>query len=280
MTKYASIEEIREFAERSRLKLFGESARPNKRNAEDETTESENTILKQQDLNATANSFKTGLDDCTIPGGETELSKPLQNALRIIRAQAGRFPFLFRQEAARLSGIKGGASIIQAEKAALKSGYIIKHFLPFAKTNKCFWEITELGYKRVNLEPGVWHSKGGYSHKFCVYRIARQEKNKGLRVKIESYRPNGKAVDLEVRDGDELRYYEICSSWPIEKECTNIEKDLEGDPLPIEIICAVTERKMKTALEEKIRDMNSKRKLKRPVRVVLAGDIISPIDEV
>lgn len=204
------------------------------------------------------------------------VNKRLENALKIMRAQIEhKHIFLFRQEACFLAGIKGGATLANAENEALNKNLIKKHSISKAKTEICFCEIIELGYTLLNSSPRKWKSKGGYVHKFCSYRIADTYKELGYEVIIEYQHINGKLIDLCSKKYDELIFIEICASYPLVKEISNLKKDLGGDCLPDKLIFAVTKRSMKKKLTLLI---SSQKELPCPVEIVLAGDMIKLMD--
>lgn len=272
MTKRVTIEEIRELSRRSRILLYGDQSTWVQSAASGNSPEMPNRAINLEP------------DDTTVrmevrPFSELDrqlnTSKPLNNALRIMIAQSEHVPpFLFRHEASILGDVKGGASLLEAEKEALRQKLIIKHVLPRAKTNVCFWEIADQGYEQLEQARPSWASKGGYMHKFCVHRIEHTYRQLGYRSSIEYRRPNGKLVDLFLSKDDQVIYVEVCASWPVQKELTNIQKDLEGEPLPSEIILAVTERKMRKPLKQAISEMTTHSELPRSVRVALAGDLV------
>lgn len=205
----------------------------------------------------------------------------LVNPLRIIRAQSTHhIPFLLRSEAATLAGVKGAATLIQAEKVALAAHIIERHEIARAKTKVVLWEITNKGYEYLELAQPKWASKGGYKHKFCAHRIARAFSDRGYRTIIEYRRPNGKLVDLSLTKDNETTYVEICASYPVEKEIVNVEKNLDGAPVPTEMICAVTDRKMRRPLEEALGEFTRESSVVCPISVVLAGDLIAPLESI
>jgi len=273
MSKCATIEEIRKLSRRSRLILYGDKSTPAATASFDDAQNDTIATIKPRTEDQIIHSDKAKLEP--ISDRSIKTTKPLKNALRIIRAQSEHgIPFLFRHEASLLGQVKGGASVIEAEKEAMRHNLIVKHILPRAKTNACFWEITNQGYDWLKRMRPMWGSKGKYKHKFCVHRIEHTYQKRSYHSKIEERRPNGKLVDLCLSKDDYVLYVEVCASWPIEKELTNILKDLEGDPLPSEIILAVAERKMIKPLEQAISEVNAGAELSRPVKVVLAGDMI------
>jgi len=161
MTRHVRIEEIRKISRQSRLLLYG---RESIQSPSDLTDNDQNNRFKYSvSLPADKKTYSDNLKPEPKLGYEKPISvsKPLQNALKIIQAQIEyKLPFLLRHEALQLSNIKGGASIIQAEKEALRHGLIVKHALPRAKTNVCLWEITDQAYDQLKHVRPVWRSKG------------------------------------------------------------------------------------------------------------------------
>ena len=203
----------------------------------------------------------------------------LETALRVITAQsASDIPFLFRSEAATMAGVKGAATLQAAEKEALRAKIINRHEIAKAKTKVILWEITERGYELMKVDRPMWKSKGEYKHKFCVHRIAHTLSQAGYDPVIEYRRPNGKLVDLRLsRDGETL-YVEVCASFPVEKELINVEKNLDGGPAPTAMYLAVTDRRMKGPLKDALQEYARGFSLTCPVDVVLAGDLIGPLE--
>jgi len=276
MDVLTNIEEIKRLSQLSRLKLYGDTLKKRPLANSDRFQAVE---TKSNANDNCAGNVKTELE--YISNDQTGTSRRLQNAVQIIKAQSEyKIPFLFRSEVIQLCNIKGGASVVQAENAALDNSIIIKHSLPRGKTNICFWEITDQGYKLLGKIRPVWKSKGKYIHKFCVHRIADQYQKQGYKTNIEACRSNGKLVDLKISKGQYVLYVEVCASWPIEKELSNIEKNLEGEFLPDEIILAVTERKMKKVLEDILYKQKVGKKFSKPVRTVLAGDMIKLLKKI
>ncbi|MCP4603465.1 MAG: hypothetical protein GY847_23595 [Proteobacteria bacterium] len=272
MIKRVTIEDIREISQRSRHVLYGEDPTPVPFVTLDSA---QNNGLVAQPEDQTASLESAPPEPGQGFARHTSASKSFRNAYRMIKTQSEHdIPFLFRQEAAPLSQIKGGATLLEAEKEALRHNLIIKHVLARAKTNICFWEIVDQGYDLLERTKPKWRSKGEFKHKFSVHRIGHTYRRHGYHTEIEHRRPNGKLVDLRLSKGDSIFYIEVCASWPIQKELVNIEKDLEGEPLPDEIILAATDRKMREPLELALREMSACTELLRPVRVALAGDLI------
>jgi len=203
----------------------------------------------------------------------------LENALKVITAQSfGYLPFQFRSEAAAMASVKGAATLQAAEKEGLRAGIIRRHEIAKAKTRVILWEITDRGYTLMNRERPKWKSKGDYKHKFCLHRIAHTYGQRGYHTTIEYRRPNGKLVDLRLSKDDETVYIEICASLPVEKELINVEKNLDGPPLPTAMYLSVTDRKMRGPLTEALQVFTRGFSLPCPVDVVLAGDLIAPLE--
>ena len=203
----------------------------------------------------------------------------IENALKIMTTQSfGYLPFLFRSEAAAIAGVKGAATLLAAEKEALRANIIQRHEIAKAKTRVIIWEITELGYTLMKRELPKWKSKGEYEHKFCVHRIAHTFGQRGYSTTIEYRRPNGKLVDLRLSKDDETIYVEVCASFPVEKELINVGMNLDGPPTPTAMYLSITDRKMKRPLTEALQDFTRGFSLPCPVDVVQAGDMIVPLE--
>ncbi len=266
MTVHKTISDIQKLSRQSRLILFGEVA------INDANVSSD---VKESDSSFASTSRASYVEKILITDEPLRISQPMKNALRMIQCQSEFYiPFLFRREASHLSKINGGESLLQAEKEAMSAGIISKHMLPRAKTDICLWEITDNGYELLKKSRPQWKSKGEYKHKFCAYRIANTYEKQGFHAKIEYQCPNGKLVDLCLKRDETILFIEICASLPVLKELANIEKDLQSHLLPKEIILAVTERKMKEPLQKAINELNTGAGLIRPVRIVMAGDLI------
>lgn len=272
MTKYYPIEKIRRISKESRRVLFGDI----------DLSES----IKVAGHRVPYSTTKINRSDTTRDKPSQDIihthkkpSKAFDNALKMIKAQTSHdIPFLFRNEAAQLSGLSGGGLIALAEKKALDKGLIRKHFIPRAKTNICFLEVTELGYELLGIPKPAWQSKGAYPHKFCAHRIKLYFENRGYMVVIEARLKNNKLLDLKATKPGSLIYVEICASFPIEKEISNIRKDLEIPPFPDEFIIAVTDRKMKIPLYKAIRETGVGKDSSVPIRVEYAGNLIEFLD--
>ena len=279
MNKHITIEEIRELSRRSRMLLYGAESTSPAATYSSDAGGGPIVASGPQAVGDVLLSEAAKPESTSRPERVVKITKPLKNALRIMQAQSeNNMPFLFRHEAALLAQIKGGASLIEAEKAAIRNNLIVKYALARGKTNICFWEITDQGYTWLGQARPIWSSKGKYLHKFCVHRIAYAYKMRGYDSKIEYRRPNGKLVDLRLSQADHVQYIEVCASMPVEKELANIQKDLQAGPLPDEIILAVTERKMIGPLEHAIHEVTFGDRLSKPVRLILAGDLIDSLE--
>jgi len=276
MTEYLTIKEIRELSRRSKLKLFGEDTHFDKNSHYGEEKESAITSLGTfSNLASPMNYSNSSIGVENANRG----NKRLDNAFKIMKAQVDHeYPFLFRNEAASIAGVKGGATLLQAEDEAFRKGLIKKHQIARAKTRKCLWEITDSGYERMNCKRNLWKSKGEYIHKFCAYRIGNTYLRQGFKATIEYRLCNGKLIDLHLKKDGIITFVEICASNPVRKELSNIIKDLDGEPLPENIIIAITERAMKKKLEMVLDEYRGGKSLIRPVEVRLAGDLIDGIE--
>ncbi len=271
-------EQLRALSKKNRLKYFGESVDRYPRHVN--VTPSGYT-LENVSENDRADSAECSTESRFVAEpGNSGSSKAEQNLHRILRTQARhKIPFLFRAEAANMAGVTGGTTVQQAERLGLERGIIRKHNLPFAKTQKCLWEITDAGYGFLDLPKPTWPSKGGYIHTAAVHRIAHTFENHGFDTKIEYRRSNGKLVDLRATRSGETIYVEVCASLPVvPKEISNIEKDTEDDPIPDKIIVAVTERRMRQPLEKAIEELKAVRAPLPEISIELAGDLIDPLE--
>lgn len=279
MSKIATITEIHNISKKSRQILYDNESLVISKLVSGEIMVS-NEI--QSDFSSEAQprgSESAANESSSLSASFGEISQPLRNALRIIAAQFEHVPpFLFRSEAAALAGITGAASVLQAEKKAMDQGLILKHSLPRAKTGVCYWEITDKGYAVINRPVPTWSSKGGFKHKFSVHRIAITYKHHDYQTKIEYQHSNGKLIDLRTEKENNVSYVEVCASWPVQKEMTNVKLDLERAPLPDELILAVTDRKMKQPLISLLNEVVERERISCPVRVELAGDLIEFLD--
>ncbi len=270
MSKIITMQDIERLSGKSARLLYGSNSVDQPDNlAQSESTKASDTQTK--DMNPTNLS--------PLYTGTEEINHQLKNALKIITAQCDcDIPFLFRSEAASMAGIKGAATLLAAEKEALKAKIIQVHDIAVAKTKRRFWEILEQGYLLIKQEKPQWKSKGEYKHKLCAYRIAQTYQQHGYKTTIEYRRPNGKLVDLLLAKGEETIYIEICASFPVEKEVINIEKNLSCEPLPTKMYLAVTDRKMKSPLNKAVQEFKKSFPFPCPVDVVLAGDLIGPLE--
>ncbi len=274
--KHVTMKEIEQLSRKSASTLYGVSS------GASPAVGARESVLggSQVNMNHSQSCTQESMDSVTSAmTGIAVLSRPQENALKILRAQsARRVPFLLRSEVARLAGIKGSASLLNAERAALESGLINKHEIPRGKTRVVFWEITNRGYAAMKTRKPQMQSKGHYVHKLCAYRIADSFKKNGHCVKIEYRISTGKLVDIAIHSAEAVQYVEICSSYPLEKELINLERDLTGDESPEELIFAVTQRRMKDALSKLIEEYLSFMSTACAVSVVLAGDLIVPLE--
>ena len=93
-------------------------------------------------------------------------------------------------------------------------------------------------------------SKGGWLHKFAAFQISRWANTQGYLVDIEFLLPNGKAVDLILRRGNETIFVEVAISRPFKKEISNILLDTEIGLRFDRLIIAVADSKVKESIEK------------------------------
>jgi hypothetical protein len=278
MTKYVTIAEIEKLSRESARILYGDIRATSEDSSVSVSDEPIEDVSGNRSLSPKSNET---IDVSEVSASVTPVQsyRRLENALRILRIQSSeRIPFLLRSEVVTLAGVKGAATVLNAEKAALRSKYIVRHEIARARTKVVLWEITQIGYAALNVSKPKWKSKGDYRHKFLAYRIADAYKQKGYSAKIEYRNVDGKLIDVVVQSNDSSLYIEICASYPLEKELINLQKNLACGPLPSEIIFAVTERKMKASLSHILDEYIRLNPAHCVVRIVLAGDLIAPME--
>lgn len=121
----------------------------------------------------------------------------------------------------------------------------------------------------------VFESKGGYLHQFCVYRIKERALRQGFTADVEFMLSNCKAVDVVLRKDEEVLFVEVAMSDPMEKEISNIAKDLASELTPNQVIVAVKDTRMKKTLESLIAGSEELQGHRGKIRVVYAGDLIA-----
>lgn len=263
MSKKVSMEEIRQLSKRSHKLLYGSDTD----DSNNDNLSLVETIRPNKEFTQHGHNYELSIN--------RPLNKRFDNCLKIIRSQlAYKHPFLFRNESALMSNIKGGTVLLNAEKDALKYNLIKKHQLARNKTSICLWEILDKRYEQIGVKKQRFKSKGGYLHRFCAQRIKETYSNRGYKVNIEYQHTNGKLIDLMLQTDSETIFVEICASRPLSKELINLEKDLATAPFPTKLIFAVTEHKMKNDLDKLL----TQKKSICPVVVKLAGDMIDLLE--
>ncbi|MCH9032518.1 MAG: hypothetical protein IIB00_09715, partial [candidate division Zixibacteria bacterium] len=159
MTEHLTADEIRELSQKSRQTLFGDETLAQPRGIS--TGGNPTAVLGNESERPLELREKAQPEPTSEFVRVRKVSKQIQNALRIMQRQCEHNPpFLFRHEAARLARVTGGASILEAEVASIRDSLIVKHSLSRAKTNVCFWEITDKGYERLEQKRPQWPSRG------------------------------------------------------------------------------------------------------------------------
>ncbi len=184
-------------------------------------------------------------------------------------------PFLSQREILDLLNITSGSIISRTKKDFKINGYIKTHKLQIGKTNSSIWEPTEKAYQFVGLKKPTWESKGGYLHQYIVFYFKKHGIKDGYHVEVEYFLDNGKAVDLLLKNNNEIIFIEIATSYPLEKEISNIIKDFSSSLIPDQLIIAVQNGKMKTKLEKMILSDKRIDNNRDKIKVVLAGNLIN-----
>ncbi|RKX21215.1 MAG: hypothetical protein DRP35_04840 [Candidatus Zixiibacteriota bacterium] len=186
-----------------------------------------------------------------------------------------KVPFLSQQKILNLFKITSGSIISKTKKDLKINGYIKTHKLQIGKTHSSIWEPTDKAYKLVGLTKPTWESKGGYLHQFIAHHFKINGIKDGYHVEIEYLLDNGKAVDILYQKNDETIFIEIATSYPLEKEISNIIKDFSSSLIPDQFIIAAQNGKMKKQLEHLINNDNRIDSYQNKIKVVLAGNLIT-----
>lgn len=183
--------------------------------------------------------------------------------------------FLFQQEILDLLNITSGSTTSKTKKELKTYGLIKEHKLQVGKTNLSIWEPTSEAYKKIGLTLPTWESKGGYLHQFCAYHIKKIGIENGHHVEVEYFLKNGKAIDLLLKNENEVIFIEIVTSYPLEKEISNIIKDFSTELKPNLLLMVVQNGKMKTKLEKRILSDKQLDSFRDKIKIVLAGNLIT-----
>lgn len=207
---------------------------------------------------------------------ECEPSKIHKEALRILRFWLScQCIYLFQSELLKKAGIYGGAKGAQIKKFFVRMGWIIVHTLQKGKSFLSIWEPTEKAINLVGNGKVRPRSKGGgYLHDFSNKHIEQYGVRNDYRVELEFLLANGKSVDQVHSKNNELVFYEICMSPPLEKEISNLIKDFSTDLKPDQAIIACKDGKMKKILEKMIESNTELAVYRDRIRVCLAGDFV------
>ncbi|MEA1981520.1 MAG: hypothetical protein U9N54_11195 [candidate division Zixibacteria bacterium] len=184
-------------------------------------------------------------------------------------------PFLSQQKILDLHNITSGSIISKTKKDLEINGYIKTHKLQIGKTHSSIWEPTDKAYKLVGLTKPTWESKGGYLHQFIAHHLKINGIKDGYNVEIEYLLENSKAVDLLLRNDNEIIFIEIATSYPLDKEISNIIKDFSSNLIPDQFIIAAQNGKMKKQLEKLINNDNRIDSYRDKIKVVLSGNLIT-----
>jgi len=182
--------------------------------------------------------------------------------------------FLTQGELFEKLDIRSGSRQAKIKKDLLTRGYILDHKLQSAKTYVSVWEPTNSAYELIGLQKPTFESKGGHLHQFIAHRIKKWAIKQGYDAAIESMLSNGKAVDLVLRRGAELAFIEVAVSKPLQKEITNLVKDLETSLVPDRLVVAVVNSKAKIEVEGLVASEKQLERYRDKIGVELAGSYL------
>lgn len=183
-------------------------------------------------------------------------------------------PFLTQGELFEKIGITSGSKQAKIKKQLIQQNFIIDHKLQVSKAFVSVWEPTERAYALVGIKKPRFRSKGGYLHQFIAHRIKKWAELQGYEADIEFMLETGKALDLALRKPQELVFVEIAVSPPLEKEISNLLKDLATDLVPDRIILAAIDGKMKRQLEHLIAAESRLDRFRDRIEIMLAGSFL------
>ncbi len=184
-------------------------------------------------------------------------------------------PFLTQGEIYHKAGITSGSAQARIKKIALRLGMIKEYKLQVGRTYASIWEPLDKAYELAGVEKPRLKSKGGYLHQFIAYHLRLWAQSQGYKAEIESVLPNGKAVDLVLRDTNEVVFIEIAVSPPLEKELSNVLKDFSSDLTPSGLIMVVTDGKARKKLEKLIASDERVAPYRDRIEVELAGKFLT-----
>jgi hypothetical protein len=207
---------------------------------------------------------------------ESRTKGPIPETLMaLIRVWLNRsHPFLHQGALFEHAGIASGSKQSTLKKAALTHGLIREHRIQRARTKLSIWEPLEMAYKAADIRRPHFKSKGGYLHAFIAHHIACHGHRNGYQSRTEFLLSNNKAVDVVLQNADETVFVEIAVSKPLEKEITNIRKDLETDLVPSRLVVVTLDAKMKATIAKLIRADTELNERSTELQVMLAGEFI------
>jgi len=193
---------------------------------------------------------------------------------RFVAAWLGQEPFLTQGAIFQRLGITSGSAQSKIKHELGARNLLVDHKLRVGKCVVSVWEATDAAFDLVGFERPTYHSKGGYLHQFVAYHMAQCAKQNGFSAEIEFFLTNGKSVDVVLRREREVHFVEIAMSDPMEKEISNIIKDLETDLQPDKLIVAARDRGMKVTLQRMISSDERLKDHRHKLEIVLAGDFV------
>jgi hypothetical protein len=214
-------------------------------------------------------------DETGTDPGPKQMNCSEQCQRYLIRWLSQPKPFYIQKETYTLADVTSGSTQAKLKRELLKKGYVIEHTLQAGKSRLVIPEPTDKAYTVADCSKPRHKSKGGYLHQFCAYHIEQWAKKHGYMVDVEFLLDNGKAVDLLLRQDSSFVFVEIAISEPIEKEISNIQKDLQGGLDPEKIIMAVKDKKVMKKLDTLIQKEICTDGSRFDIEVVYAGNFIS-----
>jgi hypothetical protein len=184
-------------------------------------------------------------------------------------------PFLTQGEIFKKVGISSGSKQAKIKKELIRRLLIIEQKIQKAKTYFSIWEPADKAYEIINKSRPTHRSKGGYLHAFLTHRIKKWGESHGYEVKIEFMLSNNKAVDLVLKNEQQLVFVEVAISRPFEKEIRNIIKDFATELIPDRLAIAAKDSKTRKKIQNLVDNNDSLDAYRNKIDIILAGDLIT-----
>ena len=202
------------------------------------------------------------------------LSKAVKTAHSIVKIWLNlKHPFLIQSKIFEKAGINSGSLQAQIKKYLLREKLIKEYKIQYSKTYVIIWEPTEKAYKIAGVKKPQFKSKGGYLHQFIAHHINSWAIANGYSVDFEFFLANNKAVDLILRNNNELVFVEI-GLTSLRKEIDNILKDFGTNLTPDKLFMVVKDNKDKQSLSNLINSDRQTTKFRDKIEIKLAGEFL------